>query len=126
MTKKKILVIEDDPLLIKMYQTKLVIEGFVVETAFDGEKGMKLAQKAKPDLILLDLMLPVIDGFTVLKILKKDTQTKKIPVIVFSNLAQPSDIEQAKKLGAIDYIVKASLTPNEIVKRIKKFLGLEK
>lgn len=118
----KILIIEDDPLLAKMYQTKLSMEGFDINRAQDGQEGLVLVKKYKPDLILLDLMLPIMDGFTVLTELKKDNQTKKIPVIVFSNLAQSSDIDQAKKLGAVDYIVKAHLTPNEIVKRIKAFI----
>lgn len=120
--KHKILLIEDDPLLVKMYQTKLAMEGFEAEIAYDGEEGVKMTKDLRPDLILLDLMLPKMDGFTVLKIIKKDPQTKKIPVIVFSNLAQSSDIEEARRLGASDYIVKAHLTPNEIVKRIKEFM----
>lgn len=124
--KNKVLIIEDDPLLVKMYQTKLAMEGFSIEIAQDGQQGLDLVKKFKPDLILLDLMLPVMDGFTVLERLKKDGQMKKIPVIVFSNLAQSSDIEQAKSLGAVDYIVKTHLTPNDIVKRIKNFLDNQK
>jgi DNA-binding response OmpR family regulator len=118
----KILIIEDDTLLAKMYQTKLAMEGFISEIACDGEEGIKLVKSLKPDLILLDLMLPKVDGFTVLATIKKDSETKKIPVIVFSNLAQSSDIKQAKDLGAVDYIVKANLTPNEIIKKIKENL----
>jgi len=120
---KKILIIEDDPLLVKMYQTKLTLEGLETIAAYDGEEGLVMAKSKKPDLILLDLMLPKMDGFTFLRTIKNDSRLKRIPVIVFSNLAQSSDIEEAKKLGAVEYIVKAHLTPNEIVKRIKNFIG---
>ena len=122
MAKNKILIIEDDTLLSKMYQTKLNMEGFETRAAYDGEEGLAMVKSEKPDLIFLDLMLPKMDGFTVLKKLKQNPATKNIPVIVFSNLAQASDIQLAKELGAVDYIVKAHLTPNAVVEKLKEFI----
>jgi len=122
MAQKRILIVEDDPLLSKMYQTKLSIEGFEARAAYDGEEGLKMVKGDPPNLILLDLMLPKMDGFSVLKELKKLPKIKDIPVIVFSNLAQASDIQLAKELGAADYIVKAHLTPNAVVEKIKEFI----
>lgn len=121
-TKTKILIIEDDQTLIEMYKTKFIEEGFDVACAEDGLAGLEAAKKNAPHIILLDVIMPELDGFMVLEELKKDAKTKNIPVILLSNLGQESDREKGKKLGAIDYCVKADFTPNELVERVRKYL----
>lgn len=120
--KVHILLVEDDSFLAEMYATKLSIEGFEVSLAQDGEKGIRLAQKEIPDLILLDILLPKKDGFEVLETIKKDDPTKNIPVILLTNLSQKEDIDRGLKLGAIDYLIKAQFMPSEVVEKIKKHL----
>lgn len=121
---KKILVIEDDKFLRKVIVRKLSAEGYEVIEAIDGEKGIAAAQEQRPDLILLDLVLPEIDGFEVLTALKKGKNTFKIPVIVLSNLGEKENVERGIKAGAADYLIKARLEPSEITERVKKVLGL--
>ncbi|MBI3273783.1 MAG: response regulator [Candidatus Colwellbacteria bacterium] len=118
-----ILIIEDDPFLWSLIRSKLIKEGFNVTVAQDGEKGLKEAREAKPDLILLDLILPDFDGFSVLEQLKKDEATASIPVIILSNLGQQEDVARGTALGAKDYLIKAHHAPQEIVERVKKVLG---
>ncbi len=126
-TKKiKILLVEDEESLAQMYSTKFTSEGYEVDIANDGYTGLQLAQKNKPDLILLDIILPQMDGFMVLKELKQSAKTKKIPVIMLTNLGQNEDIKRGKDLGADDYLVKASLTPSELVDKVKKFFKSNK
>jgi DNA-binding response OmpR family regulator len=119
----KILLIEDDPFILKMYSTKFQLEKFEVKVADDGQKGMDAVGEFQPDIILLDLMMPQINGFDVLQMLKGAEATAKIPVIVLSNLSQEYDIKRAKELGAADYIVKTELTPREVVEKIKGLVG---
>jgi DNA-binding response OmpR family regulator len=121
--KIKILLVEDDTFLLEMYSTKFNLEGFDVATAADGEEGLKLAKKEKPDIILLDVLMPKIDGFTVLKKLKKDSQTKAIPVVLLTNLGQKNDIDKGLKDGAEGYLIKAHFIPSEVVSKIKKILS---
>lgn len=121
--KIKILLVEDDPFLLNMYATKFELDNFEVVTAEDGEKGLKLAQKEKPDIILLDILLPKLDGFEVLRELKAKNDTKNIPVILLTNLSQRDDVEQGLKIGATDYLIKAHFMPSEVVEKIKKALG---
>lgn len=118
----KILLIEDDPFLIGMYASKFKFEKFEVITSENGEKGLRLAQKEIPDIILLDVLLPEMNGFDVLKKLKEDKQTADIPVILLSNLSQKSEVEQGMDLGASDYLIKAHFMPSEVVEKIKKTL----
>lgn len=121
--RKKIIFIEDDEMLVRAYQNKLTMEGFEVDKALDGEEALKQLQEKKFDLILLDLMLPKVDGFTVLEKLRASSwSSAKKPVVVFSNLGQESDINRAKDLGANDYLVKANLTPNQVVEKIREHL----
>ncbi len=115
----KILIIEDDLFLLGMYTTKFEIENFKVFSAEDGEKGLKLASKELPDIILLDIILPGMDGFEVLKKLKSDEKTKKIPVILLTNLSQKAEVEKGLSLGASDYLIKAHFMPAEVVEKIK-------
>ena len=115
----KILLVEDDKTLLEMYSLKFKEEGLSYKTAVNGLSGLEIAREDHPLVILLDIMMPKMDGFAVLTDLKKDVKTKDIPVIMLSNLGQKSDIEKGKKLGADDYVVKASLTPSQVVEKIK-------
>ena len=119
---KKVLIIEDDEFLRGLIQKKLVSEGFEAISAADGEDGVKKAKENKPDLILLDLMLPNMDGYEVLGKVKNDSSISSTPVIILSNLAQPEDIQKGVKLGAADYVIKAQSTPEEIVEKVKTIL----
>jgi len=119
---KIILVVEDDPVLGVMYKTKLEAEGYTIVSAVNGVDGLNNAKQVKPDLILLDIMLPQLDGFSVLEELKEDAKTKKIPVILLTNLGTDEDKAKGKQLGAADYLVKADYTPEQISAHIKKFL----
>ncbi|KPJ71678.1 hypothetical protein AMJ50_00890 [Parcubacteria bacterium DG_74_3] len=116
---KKILIIEDDKFLRELIAQKLHREGFEVAEAIDGEEGIKKIVEEKPDLILLDLILPGIDGFEVLLRMKEDASLTLIPVIILSNLGQKEDVERGLKLGAVDYLIKAHFTPGEIIDKIK-------
>ena len=116
---RKILIIEDDIFLSELMSKKLIEEGFKITKAVDGEEGLIKANDETPDLILLDLILPGIDGFKVLAQLKEEPKTGSIPVIILSNLGQREDIEKGFELGAVDYLIKAHFTPDEIVERIR-------
>jgi len=119
---KNILIVEDDEFLRGLINKKLASEGFSVMSAIDGEDGIKKAKEDKPDLVLLDLVLPNIDGFEVLSKIREDASISKTPVIILSNLGQKEDIDKGMKLGATDYIIKAQFTPEEIVERVKNVL----
>ena len=119
---KNILVVEDDKFLRELIVRKLTEEGYNTSEAVDGEEGAKKTKEEKPDLVLLDLILPGIDGFEVLASIKQNPQTASTPVIILSNLGQTEDVEKGLKLGAIDYMVKAHFTPGEIVEKVKKVL----
>lgn len=119
---QKILIIEDDKFLRELISQKLAKESYEVFEAIDGEEGVKKAKTAKPNLVLLDLILPGIDGFEVLSQMKKDLSLSQIPVIILSNLGQKEDIEKGINLGAVDYLIKAHFTPNEIIEKIKTVL----
>jgi len=124
--KTNILIVEDDKFLAGMYVTKLDLEGFTVSLANDGEKGLKLATEEKPDVILLDIILPKMSGFDVLKDLKDDPQTKDIPVVLLTNLGQRDDVQKGLDLGAVDYLIKAHFMPSEVVEKIKKIIEPKK
>jgi CheY-like chemotaxis protein len=121
--KQKILIVEDDKFLRDLITQKLRKEKFGTVEAVDGEQGLKKIKSEKPDLVLLDLILPGIDGFDVLTQIKKDHGLATIPVIILSNLGQKDDIERGLKLGATDYLIKAHFTPGEIIEKIKKTIG---
>jgi len=120
--KKTILVVEDDKFLRDLIAQKLLKEGFDVVEAIDGEQGVKKIEEEKPDLVLLDLILPGIDGFEVLSRTKENPVLAEIPVIILSNLGQKDDIEKGLNLGAVDYLIKAHFTPGEIIEKVKKVL----
>ncbi|MFH1838136.1 MAG: response regulator [Candidatus Kuenenbacteria bacterium] len=120
--KIKILIVEDDFFLRRLCQKKLEKEGFEVFLAEDGNEGIQQAKKCLPDLILLDIILPNIDGFEVLKTLKEDSSTASIPIILLSNLGQKEDIDKGLQLGASDYLIKAHFSPQEIIDKIRETL----
>ena len=119
----KILLVDDDALLVRMYQKKMENDGFVVETAADGVEGLKKVLEFKPDLILLDVMMPKLNGFEMLERLKAQEATSKIPVIILSNVgASEEDIEKGFSLGAVSYLVKSGNRPNMVVAKVKEHL----
>ena len=116
---KNILIIEDDKFLRELIVRKVINEGFDASEAIGGEEGIKKIKEEKPDMVLLDLILPGMDGFEVLSLMKEDSALSSIPVIILSNLGQKEDIEKAMKMGATDYLIKAHFTPSEIIEKIK-------
>jgi len=121
----RILLVEDDFFLADIYQTKLSVENYDVLVGQDGLEGLTLAQEHIPDLILLDIMLPKMDGLEVLKKLKGDKRTKDIPVILLSNLGQEFVVKGGMNLGAVDYLLKSDLTPREVIEKIEHYLKLK-
>jgi len=119
---KNILFIEDESALQRTIGDILKSKGYKVIKALDGESGLRSAKEEKPDLILLDLILPKMDGFEVLRGLKVSEETKNIPVIILTNLEETEDIQKALELGATTYLVKSSYTLEELVKKIEKAL----
>lgn len=119
---KKILIIEDDDFFRELVRKKLSTKDFEIIEAVDGEKGVQAMKEKKPDLVLLDLLLPNIDGFEVLSKAKADSDISKIPVIILSNLGQQEDVEKALKLGATDYLIKSQFDINQIVDKIKNII----
>ena len=120
---KTIIFIEDEPTLQKTVGRFLENEGYEIKSAIDGETGLAMVKKIKPDLVLLDLILPKKDGFEVLKEIKEDETTKNIPVIILTNLEKTADVEKTLSLGATTYLVKANYELEEIVKKIKEILN---
>jgi len=119
---KNILIVEDDQFLRELIGQKLVSKKYRIIEAEDGEKAIKKIKKDKPNLILLDLILPGIDGFEVLAQIKTDPSLSEIPIIILSNLGQKDDIEKGLKMGANDYLIKAHFTPEEVVEKIRTIL----
>ncbi|KKQ94325.1 MAG: Two-component response regulator [candidate division CPR2 bacterium GW2011_GWC2_39_10] len=117
--KPYILIIEDDPYILKMYELKLGMEGYEVKTAINGKIGVDKVSERKPDLILLDILMPEMDGFEVLEHLKGDPDTKNLPVLVLSNLGQEDHINKAMSFGVQGFIVKSQYTPSQVVDAIK-------
>jgi two-component system alkaline phosphatase synthesis response regulator PhoP len=120
--KKKILIIEDEAPILSMYKTEFENNGFLVFAAGNGEDGLKLAQEKIPDLVLLDIILPGLDGFAVLKEIKANAKTKNIPVVMLTNLGTSEDKIKGESFGAADYLVKASLTPIEIAQKAETYI----
>lgn len=118
----KILLVEDDLLLLRMYQSAFKKTGLEVLNAIDGEEALETIKKEKPDLVLLDLVIPKMSGFDVLKNVKEDAETKNIPVICLSVLNQDEDIQKCKNLGADDYFDKTSVPPEQVVSKVQSRL----
>ena len=123
-TKKRILLVEDDEALASVYQARLEIEGFDVKQVNNGEDALSAARDFKPELILLDAMMPKISGFDVLDILRNTPDTANIKVIMLTALSQPKDKERAENLGVDDYLVKSQVVIGDVVERVKHHLGL--
>ncbi len=119
---RKILIIEDDEMLRGLITQKLSREGYKVTCAIDGESGLKAVKDEMPDLVLLDILLPGLDGFEVLRKIKQDTSLAHTPVVILSNLWQKEDIEKGLALGAADYLVKINFSSGEIMEKIKAIL----
>ena len=119
---KSILLVEDDPLMVDIYTTKLKEAGFSVELASSGKEGFEKIQNKKPDLLLLDIVLPEETGLELLKKIKSVPKLQKIPVIILSNLGQRAEVEEGLRLGATKYLIKAHFTPSEVIGEIKEVL----
>lgn len=120
----KILIVDDDPLYVRVYQLKLTGDGHTIETASNGEEALAKVGPFNPDLILLDIMMPKIDGFEVLKRLKENEITKKIPVIILTNLGgDDTNTLRGLELGAVTYLIKSTYTPKEVVQKVKEILA---
>ena len=124
-TKKKILLVEDDEMLSQVYRSRFEIEGFDVKEVYNGEDALSAAISFKPDIILLDAMMPRISGFDVLDILRNTLETANIAIIMLTALSQPRDKERAESLGVDDYLVKSQVVIGDVVARVKKHLGIE-
>jgi DNA-binding response OmpR family regulator len=120
---KKVLIVEDDKFLRELLGKKLAQVGYTAILAVNGEEGLEKVKKDKPDIVLLDLILPGINGFEFLEKRKSDPAISSVPVIILSNLGQREDIEKGLKLGAKDFLVKAHFTPQEIVNKLQMVLG---
>lgn len=119
-----VLLVEDDVFLSGIYQKKFEMEGYKVSLADNGEKALLEVKKKKPDIVMLDILLPKLDGFAVLSKLKADPEVKDIPVILLTNLGQKDDVEKGLQMGAADYLIKAHFKPSEVVDKIKQVLHL--
>jgi DNA-binding response OmpR family regulator len=120
---KKIVVVEDAELIAQLLERRLRAEGYYVFTAKDGEEGLDMIKREKPDLVLLDIVLPRINGFQIIEQLKEDRKLRKIRIIIISNSGQPEEIERAKELGVLDWLVKTEFDPQEVVEKVKKSIG---
>ena len=120
---KKVLLIEDDAFLSSLMKARLEKEGIGVVQAFDGEEGVQMLKKEKPDLIILDLIMPNVSGFEVMEHLNINVDLNKIPLVVLSNLAQDSDIQKAKSLGAREFFIKIRTSIEEVVAKVKELLS---
>jgi len=120
---KKILLVEDEEIMIGLLQRKLTQEGYEISVARDGEEGLKTMKEIKPDLILLDIIMPKMGGLEVMEEMAKDEGIKDIPVIVISNSGQPVELDRAQKLGAKDWLIKTEFDPQEVVDKVVKQIG---
>ena len=118
----KVLIVDDDPFILDMYVLKFKESGFQVESAQDGKSGLKKVKDTHPDIVLLDVVMPAMDGFDVLQELKKNFPPPLPKIVLLTNLGQKEDVERGMQLGADDYIIKAHFTPSEVVDKVKKIL----
>ena len=120
---KKILVVEDEEIMIDLLQRKLTREGYEVFISRDGEEGLKVMREVKPNLILLDIVMPKKGGFEVMEEMNKDKELKRIPVVIISNSGQPVELDKAQELGAKDWLIKTQFDPQEVVDKVVKQIG---
>lgn len=120
---KKILLVEDEEIIVDLLEKKLKQEDYEVRVARDGEEGLKAVREEKPDLVLLDIIMPKLGGFEVMEEMQKNEELKQIPVIVISNSGQPVELDRAKKLGARDWLIKTEFDPQEVIDKVVKQIG---
>lgn len=120
---KKIVIVEDEEAILEMYKMKFAAEGFEVVGAADGEAGLKAVKEAKPDLVLLDIMMPKMDGYEVLRQIRADEDIKGTKVFLLTNLGQSTEVEKGTKEGADGYLIKSNMTPTELAKKVKEILN---
>jgi len=120
---KKILIVEDEEIMIDLLQRKLTREGYEVSVTKDGDEGLKAMREVKPDLILLDIIMPKMGGFEVMEEMNKDPKLKQIPIIIVSNSGQPVELDNAQKLGAKDWLIKTEFDPQEVIEKVIKLIG---
>lgn len=120
--KNKVLVVEDDIFLAGIYSKKFSNEGYDTMVVSDGKKALSVIKQKKPDIVLLDVMLPVMDGFEVLRNIKRDRSIKNIPIILLTNLSDQCGIKKGYDLGIKDYVIKSFFTPGEVVEKIRKYI----
>jgi CheY-like chemotaxis protein len=123
MAGKKILLIEDEELIIRLLGRKLANMGYEVTLAMDGQDGLEKMKKDKPDLVLLDIVMPRKGGFDVMEEMRSNPELAPIPVIIISNSGQPLELDKAKRLGAVDWLVKTEFDPKEVAAKIQKYIG---
>lgn len=122
-TSLHILLVEDEEMLAAMYETKFKKEGYQIEVAHDGEEGVAKAAAGTFDVILLDIILPKLDGFAVLKKLRENSKHASTPVIMLTNLGQEEDIKKGEQLGASGYLIKANVTPTQVIAKVHEILN---
>ena len=120
---KKILLVEDEEIILNLLQKKLSQEGYEVSVARDGDAGLRIMRQIKPDLILLDIVMPKMGGFEVMEEMGKEPELKKIPIIIVSNSGQPVELDKAKELGAKDWLIKTEFDPQEVVDKVVNQIG---
>lgn len=120
---KKVLIIEDEDLIMDLLRKKLSQENYDVSTAHDGEEGLRVLREIKPDILLLDIVMPKKNGYEVMKEMSEDPELKKIPIIIISNSGQPVELDKAKDLGAKDWLIKTEFDPQEVVEKVRKQIG---
>jgi len=120
---KKILIIEDEEIILDILQKKLLKEGYDVLAARNGEEGIKIMREQNPHLVLLDIVMPKMNGFEVLKTASEDPKLKQIPIIIISNSGQPVELDMAKRLGAKDCLVKIEFDPQEVLEKVVNQIG---
>jgi len=120
---KKILLIEDEEIMINLLEKKLIQEGYQVKVAKNGIEGLEKLKEEKPDLILLDIIMPKMGGFEVMEKISKDPELKEIPIIIISNSGQPVELDKAQKLGAKDWLIKTEFDPQEVIEKVEKQIG---
>ncbi|HCM36619.1 MAG: hypothetical protein A3J30_01805 [Candidatus Wildermuthbacteria bacterium RIFCSPLOWO2_02_FULL_47_9c] len=120
---KKVLVVEDEQLIADLLQKKLIKEGYYAFAAGDGEAALQQIREERPDIVLLDIVLPRMNGFEVLAELRKDEELRKIPVIIISNSGQPAEIEKAREAGVRDWLIKTEFDPQEVLEKVRRQVG---
>lgn len=120
---KKILIIEDEEIIYNLLQKKLSNEGYEARVAKDGQQGIDMLKQEKPDLVLLDIVMPRKGGFEVMEEMQKHESLKDVPVVIISNSGQPVELDRAKELGARDWLVKTEFDPQEVIEKVKKQIG---